>query len=413
LSTPRGDHRPERRAIYALTVVEGVARLLSFGFYLVAARVLSVSGFGVVRYTITLGMLALAPLLVLATATNRELGAARDRAGATREILGSTTVIAFWIWLASSAICLAAAAGDLLGSADLAGLLVVLAAGTLFNLYYQLSRGLGRLARIAIVYVGGSLLQLALLGITIAAWDLTPVAALILFGLGWALPVIACELIDPVVRGGPIRLDREMASTLWQLARPLAIAQLGYMIWISADQIWVDSVLGSAQIGFYGAAKTIAQAFMVLAAGSMGVLLPRVAQLRSRGEDERARRLIAGMTVRLVLLGAVAAGVVIALRGPLLTVLFGAGYDAASSSLVALSVSMTAYIAFVTVTGSAIGWGRPGLSAMGVCVASVSEIGILLLAGGDGIAFAGWANAISMGLALLVVAVALARRPLR
>jgi O-antigen/teichoic acid export membrane protein len=407
------DFRPERRAIYGLTGVEGVARLLSFGFYLVAARVLSVSGFGVVRYTISLGLLALAPLLVLATALNRELGAARGDAVETERVLGTSVLIAFWIWVASAGLCLAASAGGLLGSADLTGLLVVLATGTVFNLYYQLSRGLGQIGRIAITYVGGSALQLVLVLVMAAAGTLTPLAALVLFGVGSALPVIVCEVAAPVVRRRRIALNREMARILWRLAAPLALAQLGYMIWISADQIWVDSTLGSASIGLYGAAKTVVQAFMVLTAGSVGVMLPRVAQLRSRGEDEVARHFIFAMTVRLVAIAAVVAAIVIALRTPLLTAIFGSGYDAASGSLTALSVSMTAYIGFVAVTGSAIGWGRPGLSALGVCVAAVSEIALLLLWNGGGIVFAGWANAISMGLALLAVGLALLRRPLR
>jgi lipopolysaccharide exporter len=403
----------ERRAIYGLTGVEGVARLLSFGFYLIAARLLTVSEFGVVRYTISLAMLALAPLLVLATALNRELGAARGRAVVTEKVLGTSMVVAFWILVASAGLCLAAGAGNLLGSADLVGLLVVLATGTVFNLYYQLSRGLGHISRIAITYVGGSALQLVLMVVMIAVGYLTPLVALILFGLGSALPVIVCEVVAPVVRGRRIALDREMARTLWKLGAPLVMAQLGYLIWISADQIWVDSTLGSASVGLYGSAKTLVQGFMVLTAGSVGVMLPRVAELRSSGDDVRARRFIFAMSVRLAVIAAAAAGLIILIRNPLLTTIFGSGYDAASASLIALSVSMTAYVAFVSVTASAIGWGRPSLSALGVSVAAVSEIALLLLANGGDIAFAGWMNAISMGLALIAIGLALVRRPLR
>jgi hypothetical protein len=91
-----GDFRPERRAVFALTAIEAFARVLALAFYLVAAHAFSVSQFGVVRYTITLALLALAPLLVLATATNRELGAARGGEEQTRVVLGSSLTIALW-----------------------------------------------------------------------------------------------------------------------------------------------------------------------------------------------------------------------------------------------------------------------------------------------------------------------------
>ena len=137
--------------------------MLALGFYLVAAHSFSVSTFGVIRYTITLALLALAPLLVLATATNRELGAARAGEEQTRVVLGSSLAIALWVWLATVVLCIAANGLGLTGNADLTGLIVVLAGLATFNLYYQVSRGLGLIRRIAITYVGGSVLQLVLL----------------------------------------------------------------------------------------------------------------------------------------------------------------------------------------------------------------------------------------------------------
>jgi O-antigen/teichoic acid export membrane protein len=407
------DFRHERRAVFALTATEAVARLLGLAFYLVAAHAFSVSGFGVVRYSITLALLALAPLLVLATATTRELGASRGSEGRTRTVLGSSLAIGLWIWLVVAVLCVAASAAGLTGNADLVGLLVVLGGLAIFNLYYQISRGLGLIKRIAVAYVGGGLLQLGVFVTLVATTDLSPTAALIIFGLSSAIPVVACELVAPVVRGHSGSYSREGAAALWRIGAPLVITQIGFMVWFSADQIWVDSALGVAQVGLYGAAKTLIQAFFVLIAGSNGVVLPRVAELRSAGLDQRARRFILAMVLRLMSLAVVAAAVIIAARSPLLRVVFGDSYVKAADTLVALAVSMAVYATFVAITASGIGWGRPGLSALGYSVAAVSEVALLLLTGGSGIAFAGWVNAASIGLGLVAVALALLRRPLR
>jgi hypothetical protein len=191
----------ERREVNVLTATEAAARVLSLGFYLVAARVLTVSGFGVVRYTISLALLALSPLLVLATATNRELGASRAGEAETRVILGSSLAIACWIWLGTAALCIAASAAGLTGSADLAGMLVVLGGQAMFSLNYQISRGLGRIKRIAITYIGASLLQLALLLALAATIDLSPTVALAIFGVSPVVLIVAAELVTPAGPG--------------------------------------------------------------------------------------------------------------------------------------------------------------------------------------------------------------------
>ena len=399
--------------MFALTAIEALARVLSLAFYLVAAHAFSVAGFGVVRYTITLALLALAPVLVLATATNRELGAARADEARTRMVLGSSLVIALWIWLAVAGLCVAASAAGLTGNANLTGMLVVLAGLAMFNLYYQISRGLGLIRRIAITYIGGSVVQLGVFGALVATTGLSPTVALVIFGTSSAAAIVTCEVVAPVVRGRGAYLSRQGATALWRIGAPLIVTQAGFIVWFSADQIWVDTKLGAAQVGLYGAAKTVIQVFFVLIAGSNGVVMPRVAELRSAGQDQRARRFIGMMVLRLAAFAVVAAAVIIAARSPILTVVFGTSYQAAGSALIALSVSMAVYATFVAITMSSIGWGRAGVSALGYSVASLSEVALLLLGGGSTIAFAGWVNAISVGLGLVAVAIALIVRPLR
>ena len=96
-------------------------------------------------------------------------------------------------------------------------------------------------------------------------------------------------MVAPVIRGRGIHFSRRGARALWRIGAPLIVTQAGFIVWFSADQIWVDTKLGAAQVGLYGAAKTVIQAFFVLIAGSNGVVMPRVAELRAAGKDRRAR----------------------------------------------------------------------------------------------------------------------------
>jgi O-antigen/teichoic acid export membrane protein len=402
----------ELRPMAALTFSEGAGRFLSFVFYVLAARVLTTSGFGVLRYTIALALLAFGGLQVLVTALTRELGATRGDDRATSVALGSGLAAAPPLLGASCALCTVAALLGLTGSADLLGIVVVLAGLTVFQLYYAIGRGLGDSPRAVVTYAGGSAAQLVLLVAIAAVGDPDARAALIVFGLSAAVPVIAYELWSPAIRGRALSVERSELRRLWQIAVPLVLAQVAFVVWIAADQVWVETVLGTREVGVYGAAKNLAQIFFVIPAGVTGVLLPRVAELRSQGDVARARRLISRTTAGLLVVSAMLAVAVLAARTPLLGGLYGTAYEQAAPSMVGLSVGMVVYAGFVGVTTAAIGWGRPGVFTLGIVAAAAGEVAYLLLVGGHEATTAAWATAASITLGFVVVLARLRARPL-
>ena len=173
----------ELRPIVALTLSEGVSRLLSFVFYLVAARTLTTEGFGVLRYTLALMMLAFGLLAVLVTAVDPRARRGRGDSGRTGAVLGSTLAVAAALLAASLLVCAIASALGLTGSADLLGLLAAVVGYTLFQLYYAISRGLGDSARAVGAYVGGSAAQLAILVLLTIVADPGPRAALLVYAV--------------------------------------------------------------------------------------------------------------------------------------------------------------------------------------------------------------------------------------
>jgi len=397
----------------ALTISEGTARALSFVFYLVAARALEPEGFGVVAYTIALSMLAVAPGTSLGGAFTRELGAARGDRQATSDLLGSAPYLAIAVWIGSSILCVLAGATGLTGSADVLGLLVVMSGLLAFRFYFALGRGVGLVRRIAAVYIAGSVMQLAIFAVLLAVGDPTPRTALIVFGVSSAAPVVALELVRPLVFTGAVHFARQAVAGVWALAWRISLNPLFNLTWLSADQIWVESTFGSSGIGRYAAAKNMVQIFMVLASGANGVLLPRVSELRAKGEADAARRLIVVTTLRLTGIGAVLAVLLIVFREPLLRTLFGAEYEVAGGALAGLAVSATLYTALILLNASVVSWGRPLLSTASVAIAATSEVALLLLVGGDQLSAAAWISATSAAIALTFTLTSLVLRPLR
>jgi len=406
-----GRLRGELRPLATLTFAEASARLLSFCFYLVVARILTTAEFGVVRYTIALSLLAFVGLQVIVTGLMRELGASRGDDGAAPTVIGSALAATLVVLAVSLAACLVAGLAGATGSASLPGLLVCLAGLAAFQLYYAVARGLGEPGRAVATYAGGSLAQLLISAGALAVRP-TATVALVVFGLSCLVPIAVCEIRRPVLRR--LGVSRAVLARLRSLAGPLLVAQLGFMTWLTADQVWVDQTLGDRELGVYGAAKTVSQLFIILPTGVVGWLLPRVAELRATGESAYARRLLFGAAGGLLLATLAVAGVVIAGRSDLLRLLFGSDYAAGAPALTGLALGMVAYAGFVGLTEGAVGWGRPRVYSAGIAVAAVAEVGLLLSLGSDaGASDAAWASAASMAAGLTTVVAILLVRPLR
>jgi O-antigen/teichoic acid export membrane protein len=390
----------------AMTVTEGGARLLSFLFYVMAARALSPGGFGRVRYTLTIVLIAFFLLQVVVKAISRELGAARGDPTQTDALIGSSAVMAAGLLLITAGVCVAAGEAGLLGAVDVPGLVVAVIGYTTFQVYYAIGRGVGETLRPAVSYVGGSLVQIAAFGVIVALGLATPRSALIIYGLSSVVPIVLCELHRPLVLGR-LRASRGASRRLMYTAVPLIAGQIGFIVWNSADQIWVQADMGTRAVGLYGAARNLSQLFIVIPTGVGVALLPRVAELRTHGSRDQAVKLTLSWCVAVSVATAVLAMIVILSRGTLLSALYGSAYRAASSSLLLQSIGMVFYAAFATLTGAAVGWGWARVSVVGISVAGATEVILLLVLAGRGssIATAAGAFAGSIGLSLAVVLV--------
>jgi O-antigen/teichoic acid export membrane protein len=297
-----------------------------------------------------------------------------------------------------------AAMVGLTGAAQPAGLIAVISGLAVFQLYYSVARGLGRFKRAAFTYAGASAVQLAVFAAAAILMHPSASEALIIFSASSFVPVIVLEARRPIFRHLTIEAPAELRSTMLRAGGVLLIAQLAYLVWMSADQIWVEGTLGASAIGLYGAAKTLCQLFVVLPAGVNGVLMPRVAELRTAEDANHANRLVVWASLALLVVSGIVAVLIVVARVPLLDILFGSKYGESADALVGLTVAMVLYGVFMTLTQSAIGWGRPHLYTGTIAVAAIVEaLGFIILPG-HSIEFAAWVYAGSMGVATAVVA---------
>jgi O-antigen/teichoic acid export membrane protein len=394
------------------TLGEGGSRAINFVFYIIVARALTPSGFGEVRYSIALALIASGVSLLLATAANRELGAARGDPKVTGELLGSALVLGVLLWLASSGLCLAASAAGLTGSARPVGLVAAVTGVTIFQFYYQVARGLDAAGRAAITYLAGAIASLAGFLLLWALVEPTPTMTLVVFGAAGILPVAIAELARPVIPRAQLAVRREGLRLLWLTGGPLLAAGIGYLVWNSADQIWVETQLGTREIGLYSASRNLAAVLVVIPSGVVGVLLPRMAELVANGQEGQASRLLVRVATGTTAATAAIALILVLARRPLLSALYGSEYEPASAALAGLCVASVLYAGFIVFATSAVGWGRPRVYALGIGAAAVTELVVLAITDSDRSSTAAWAYAGSIGVGLAVIGAWVSFRPL-
>jgi O-antigen/teichoic acid export membrane protein len=407
------DRLAELRPIAVSVLGEGGSRAINFLFYLAVARALSPEGFGEVRYTIALATLAIALVQVAANAASRELGAMRQDSRRTGELVGTALLVGLALYALSVALCLGASAAGLTGSATPVGLVAAVSGLAVFQLYYQAARGVGGATRAALVYLATAVLNVTAFVLLWVAIDVTPTVALLVFGTSSVLPIVVAELASPLVFRTVLPPTWVAGRALWTVGGPLVVAQVGYLAWTTADQIWVETQLGTHEIGLYSAARNLAILLVIIPAGIAGVLAPRIAELLSSGREARARALLRRLVPATAAVTGAIALALVAVREPLLEFFYGDDYAPAGAALVGLSASAVSYSAFAVLANGAVGWGRARVYALGVGVAAVAEVVFLTLSTSTSATTAAWASAASITLGLVVSAGWLRIRPLR
>lgn len=170
-------------------------------------------------------------------------------------------------------------------------------------------------------------------GLGIAAWS----------KVGGALVVALWLLAWMRLRIGPMRLPRPPGD-LWRMAAqaaPIAGTNLVRSLGLGSDLLIVGVMLGDEELGHYAGAVRLFLFLLSLASAYFVVLLPRLAQ---RGREERGalgQELRASLG-RVVGPTGVVAGILIWLASPVLSGLFGPGFEQATSALRLLLLALLA-----------------------------------------------------------------------
>jgi len=175
---------------------------------------------------------------------------------------------------------------------------------------------------------GAAVFSLAAMSAGLVAYALAFAGALVVTSIAQA--VLALRVSRP-----RIRTSREFWPQLVRVGLPVAISSLLVMAYARIDQVLVFEINGERAAGLYGAAYRILERGHLLPGAVMGTLFPLIAAARGVDPDRMRRLVQTAFEVLLTVALPIFAFTLVAAT-PLVDLLFGADFRAASTAMTVL-----------------------------------------------------------------------------
>jgi O-antigen/teichoic acid export membrane protein len=377
---------------------ELVNKVLRFAAFVVLARALSASDFGLVNVAIAISGTALvASSLGLPDLAARDAAVAPERAG---WLAGHVAVTR------SLALGALSAVGILLATEAWPGhtpLLVTAAAMAAFMAVSSdwLARGLERMSVVAAANAAGGLTVLAG-SIVVAALSGNATAAVAVFAL--AECAVATVLWGNLRRVSKFEFGVSGMRPMLRRARPLAFSALAiYIYYANLDTIILAVSHSNNEAGLYSGAYRLFLVLNVVGVFAAYAMLPTLARLADAGAQLEADRLVRSMLAALAGYGLLTLALVELGGADALGLLFGTHFRAASEAFVLLAAGVAWFVVGYPAGYSLIAQGENARFLRGAATASIVSVGLdLALIPPLGMPGAGLATMIAFAAATLV-----------
>lgn len=327
-AAPRAGARSELAAgIIRLTAGRGLSVALNFVAWAVMARALGPTSFGILQFAISVVFyLSFATDLGLTTYGTREFAGGGRQERVVRSVMGMR--------LALAVIVTAVAIGGALlipwtGEQRNVSLAVssVIAAGALNVLW--LLRAQGRSTAMALQDVAAATV-LAGGAVVIVLPSSSPVlAAAVYAGAQWLAALMSLRTVGGL---GVLRPSFVGAAVALRASLPLGVAVLAVNIYYTADSVLLGVLRTTTEVGLYGAAYRLVLPWLMLASVAGLLAMPTLTRLLQREGDE-AVNTVQALSKSLLVIGLPVAAATTVVAAPLVSLVFGTGYERAALPL--------------------------------------------------------------------------------
>ncbi len=207
------------------------------------------------------------------------------------------------------------------------------------------------------------------------------------------------------------RWPRAEMSVL-QASGPLALAGIAGTAYNRSDQLLLASLASRVETGIYAAGVRIADLLLFLGPIVQNVTVPGMVQLHRREDAQGMNRAVSDTVLMTVMPAGLAVAVLLATRGLIVSVLFGAEYSGAESVVVVLAFGAWVALIGTAVSSAALATGERTVLMLATVVGLIANVALnLLLLGRYGAIAAAWTSVFAYSVATLVPVIRPQLRP--
>jgi O-antigen/teichoic acid export membrane protein len=269
------------------------SRVLGMAFSLVLARVFIPEEYGAIRYAITLGtMFAVGTQPFGQHVLARFIGKYKHDADKLQSILPNAWIILITLFVLT--LLVAVPVLFIVGQFNV-GILAIIVGLSFYYAYWGLSRGFDAPNRLVGVSIGSNVVQLGMIVFLIFVMDIdSPLVAMIVFGLSYLVPIAFFQIFRPF----PLNLDfslirRDVTGEILRFSGSIWGSHIGYLLYNSVVVILLERFVGTAAVGIYVLANTLARMFLFVPQAMGTLLMPRIAASSGQSHAQILKKLLA------------------------------------------------------------------------------------------------------------------------
>lgn len=355
-----------------------ISRILGMAFSLVLAKAFVPEEYGTVRYAITLGMIFSVGTQpfgqhVLA----RFIGKYKHAPDQLQRILPNAWFILAVLFTLTMIIAVSVLA--ILDQLNV-GILAIILGVSCYYAYWGLCRGYGNQVRLIGVNVTSNLVQLLVVVVVVYLFGiLSPVLAMVIFGLSYLLPIAVFQLFWPM----PTRFDlshirKDVVSEILRFSGSIWGSHIGYVVYNSIAVLLLARFSGAAAVGIYALANTLARSFLFVPEAISTLLMPRIAASSDPSHASVLKKVMAiSVSVNSILLV-----IYLVLVEWFVTQIFGIDYfEGGITTYAIMALAMIVLGTHTLVTAVLVGKGKPSMETVSRVIALIATaaLGWLLI----------------------------------
>ncbi|MBN2368369.1 flippase [Candidatus Woesearchaeota archaeon] len=376
----------------ALTATNVITKVTSMLFFILLARSMSVSDYGLFRYLITLSAMYGILFTGIPTALTKYLSHERKL---LKEYLSNTVFMMAIAFVVLSAVALF--------SEYRIFLILFIFAVLIDSLYLGFVRGLLNYVKLAGFKLGENIIQLVILVISYFIFkELNFTFAVIFYSFSGLLSLIIFEIWKPELKFTR-KLSKEKIKQLLKYTIPVTLGSIGWTIMFGINSIFIEAFSNTEQVGYYSVGMTLVQAFTFLPAAIATIIMPKVSSLKDKNRLLKPLTLAVLGTIAISAVGLVA---LLLLITPIINILFTDVYLPSAIIILPLSLSQI-FISIHQIFASVFqGLDKPGVPSTTISIAAAFNVlGSYLLTKNYGILGASISSAVTSFLALILISI--------